>query len=428
MDFISTLKNQLLGDNVGKAAVYLGESESGITKAISGLFPAILGTIFSKASTQDGASAMLKAAKDAHKSGIAGNVMALFSGDASTVSQGGNLSQGLLGNNSNTIATAISSFAGIKSSSVTSLMGMIAPVVMGSVGKHAEARHLDATGFMDFARQNASGVQAMLPSGLANMATQFGLGSLPSIGNLSGTSTSASSSPTDTVKWMPIFLGVTGACLIIGLLWYFMQTKHSSTGVAIVTPAIEEPAAPVTTPVVSEPAAAVSTGHLDEKSGNFIYDSGNVTEFKLPDGTVIKAGETSSESKLFKMLNDASWTISEDKSKGWITLESVYFETGSSKLTTESQAQLQNIAGILKAFQTAELKMGGYTDNQGDSTKNVSLSQKRAEAAMAELVKLGTGKTRLKAEGYGPTHPVATNETNEGRAQNRRVDVRVTKK
>ena len=82
----------------------------------------------------------------------------------------------------------------------------------------------------------------------------------------------------------------------------------------------------------------------------------------------------------------------------------------------------------MKAYPNVELKMGGYTDNTGDAKKNVELSQKRAETAMQELVKLGVAAKRLAAEGYGDQHPIADNSTPEGRAKNRRIDIRVTKK
>ncbi|MNY64776.1 putative lipoprotein YiaD precursor [compost metagenome] len=72
--------------------------------------------------------------------------------------------------------------------------------------------------------------------------------------------------------------------------------------------------------------------------------------------------------------------------------------------------------------------MGGYTDNTGDASLNKTLSNDRANAAMQELVKLGIDANRLSAEGYGPEHPIASNDTPEGRAKNRRIDVRVSQK
>jgi len=74
------------------------------------------------------------------------------------------------------------------------------------------------------------------------------------------------------------------------------------------------------------------------------------------------------------------------------------------------------------------LKLGGYTDSDGDDNVNQKLSEARAMTAKTSLLKLGVGNARLEAEGYGETHPIcAANDTPECKAQNRRIDVRVTK-
>ena len=109
-------------------------------------------------------------------------------------------------------------------------------------------------------------------------------------------------------------------------------------------------------------------------------------------------------------------------------MDRLYFESGKSVLKETSQEQLKNIAAILKANPAVELKLGGYTDNTGDSAANVTLSQQRAASAKAELVKLGADEKRLAAEGYVPQYPVADNTSPAGKAQNRRIDIRVTKK
>jgi outer membrane protein OmpA-like peptidoglycan-associated protein len=111
----------------------------------------------------------------------------------------------------------------------------------------------------------------------------------------------------------------------------------------------------------------------------------------------------------------------------WFVLENVNFETGTEKFKPASEQNLKNLAEILKAYKGIELKVGGYTDNTGDSLKNNALSTKRAEAAVAQLVALGVEPNRLKPEGYGQQYPVADNATKEGQAQNRRVGFRVTK-
>jgi K(+)-stimulated pyrophosphate-energized sodium pump len=72
--------------------------------------------------------------------------------------------------------------------------------------------------------------------------------------------------------------------------------------------------------------------------------------------------------------------------------------------------------------------LGGYTDNTGDAAANLHLSDQRAKNVMAELVKLGVDPSRLEAQGYGDEHPVADNNTEEGRQLNRRISLRVTAK
>ncbi len=85
-------------------------------------------------------------------------------------------------------------------------------------------------------------------------------------------------------------------------------------------------------------------------------------------------------------------------------------------------------ASILKAYPNVNLKIGGYTDNVGDDAANLKLSAARAEATSKALLDRGIATGRLEAEGYGEQHPIASNETEEGRQRNRRIDVRVTKK
>jgi OmpA-OmpF porin, OOP family len=104
----------------------------------------------------------------------------------------------------------------------------------------------------------------------------------------------------------------------------------------------------------------------------------------------------------------------------------LYFNTGSSKLRPESEAKLREFAATLRSHPGAHLNLGGYTDNVGDESQNLKLSQRRADAVMAELTHKGIAADRLTAKGYGEDDPIADNGTAPGRAKNRRVSVGLT--
>ncbi|SMC84298.1 OmpA family protein [Moheibacter sediminis] len=163
--------------------------------------------------------------------------------------------------------------------------------------------------------------------------------------------------------------------------------------------------------------------------GNYIYEIGNLFDLSLPNGTKLNVGENSSENKFFKQLGDSTFSVSSDKTQGWITLDRVYFASGKSDLTGSSDEQIKNIVKILKAFPTATIKVGGYTDNTGGSDVNMKVSGERAKTVADQIIAEGIEASRLESEGYGAQHFVCpANDTKECQAQNRRVDIRITKK
>jgi len=107
--------------------------------------------------------------------------------------------------------------------------------------------------------------------------------------------------------------------------------------------------------------------------------------------------------------------------KGSITLEGVNFEYNSAALTVASNAPLDAVADGLKKHQRVKVEIQGHTDSTGSLAYNMKLSQKRADSVRDYLVHSGVNPDQLTTKGYGPTKPVASNKTAEGRAQNRRV-------
>ena len=150
---------------------------------------------------------------------------------------------------------------------------------------------------------------------------------------------------------------------------------------------------------------------------------------KLKDGVRQIIGANSTESKLYQFLIDPAKEVDEvDPTKGWIGFDRIYFDTNKATLTNESLWQLSNVASILKRFPAAKIKIGGYTDSSGNPLGNLKLSAERAKAAKIALVSLGVPAARLASTGYGVIDNIASNDTEEGRALNRRVSLQVIQK
>jgi len=107
-----------------------------------------------------------------------------------------------------------------------------------------------------------------------------------------------------------------------------------------------------------------------------------------------------------------------------LVLEGVNFETNSAKLKPESSQVLDRVAESLKANPSVRVEVAGYTDSAGKQAYNVDLSKRRAASVRDYLVSKGVAGSRLETKGYGPAHPVADNTTAQGRAKNRRVELK----
>jgi outer membrane protein OmpA-like peptidoglycan-associated protein len=108
-----------------------------------------------------------------------------------------------------------------------------------------------------------------------------------------------------------------------------------------------------------------------------------------------------------------------------IVLNNIYFETGKTSLNTSSSSDLEKLLQFLKDNPATTLEIQGHTDNTGSNSLNTKLSLLRATSVVNYLLNKGINKLRLTAKGFGPTIPVAPNTDKKGRAQNRRVEMKV---
>jgi outer membrane protein OmpA-like peptidoglycan-associated protein len=408
-NLLDSVKGIFTSDFVSNAASSLGESESSITKAISGIVPSVLGGVITKATSGDhGAGTVLQMAKDAAGSGASGNLSNLFSGGTNALSGGMDTVKGLLGDKVSGITSAISSYAGIKESSASSLLGAAAPAALGVLGQHAQQDNINAGSLAHMLSSQKDQILSALPSGLGSLSGLLGLGSVAS--SISGEIKQAASSAgsglgsaassisggvkqaaasashyADEAKekasggmkfLLPLILGI----LVIALLIYLFKGCNGS----------EAPvAAADTTQVHADTTAMAPAGPVSIK-------------VKLPDGTELDAYKGGIEDQLVAFLSTDYAKLGADSlKKTWFDFDNLNFKTGSAEITPESQHQIDNITAILKAFPKTKIKIGGYTDKTGSEPGNKKLSGERATAVKTALEKAGVGAQVIGADGYG---------------------------
>jgi len=128
-----------------------------------------------------------------------------------------------------------------------------------------------------------------------------------------------------------------------------------------------------------------------------------ISDFKLAQGAGIKTQETK--------FTDAK-----------IVTHGINFDINKADIKPESMGTLNAIAAILKSNPELKFEIQGHTDNTGNPASNLTLSQKRADEVMKQLISLGIDATRLSSKGFGDTKPISPNTSPEGKANNRRVE------
>ena len=109
------------------------------------------------------------------------------------------------------------------------------------------------------------------------------------------------------------------------------------------------------------------------------------------------------------------------------TLGDVLFEKSQADLRAESLANLERLVGFIQDYPERRVSIEGHTDSTGSEGFNLELSQRRAEAVRDALIDRGVSGRRLEAVGLGEAYPIASNDTDAGRRQNRRVEIIILK-
>ena len=403
---------------IDRASNQFGESGSSISKGIAALIPTMLAGFISRAERGDG-DGLLRDAHEAADSNVLNNLSELpETGVGSFLSGGIDRLRGMFGGQSDNIISSVTNFAGIKNTTAQGLLGLLAPLGLGVLGRHARENNLSAGGLTSFLSSQKSAVMSALPAG-------FSLGNLfdgdrerdrdrttANVGRTENLRTEHVDHHTEKRggnNWLWWLLLAAG---IAALLWYFTSDGCNRDDVD------DDTVATTTAPVTTDTTTTTTTTTTGTRES---------TRVRLANGEELNAYRGGVEDQLVACLNDAGCTAGNDR---WFDFDNINFETGSARLTSESQQQVANIAAILKAYPNAKIKIGGYTDKTGNDADNKRLSQQRADAVMAAIKSAGaTAGQLVGAEGYGSEFAkVDAAASDEERRSDRRIAVQLREK
>ncbi len=431
-NLLDMAKSYFSNELLSKASTHLDESESGISKVISAAIPSLVGTISDKASTHDGAATVLKMATDQNDSGILDSLGGFFNSDSNSdlLSKGSGILGSLFGNGgqSNMLTTLISSFAGVKGSSVGTILSMAAPALLGMIGKYTTENNVSASSLGSLLSSQKDAAMKMLPAGFSLPSLAGGGSNAASAVTVAATSAynNVEEKASSGIKWLLPLILLAG--LAVASYYFFQEgcTKPDNTATT------EENKVPTTTESAPNTNTAVEEPKItiDSLTGVVNYDLGTLGDLELPGGIKLTGVAANGfENTLVNFLKNGT-IDTVNKKANWFNIHDVQFVSGKTDYATpKAMAQIKNIAAILKAYPTAVLKIGGYTDITGDAAKNKALSQSRANKLMKDIIANGAGAAQIKeAVGYGSEFAVAKAGDKEGMARDRRTAAKVSSK
>lgn len=452
-NLIDEAKDSLTVDFLNEASQQIGETSAVIQTALNAALPTILSGLIQRVSEPGGVRSVMDLTARVTTPGRAvgnvaepaGGMRAQLTGNntagqfTSLLATGSNAIQSLFGTKAGAVIDAVASFSGLKTSSASSVMSLAGTVMLGVLGRRmatSTSGPLDVAGLLT---SQTNAVWQAMPVGLGAL-----LAMIPGFDlSISGLHSSSSAAPTPSVavpaslptegqysdyadsvnasapnRWLPWLLLVLGAVALFFILRSCQNGEPLNAEVpgANLTDSMNVASDATVDAVTDSAGSAISEG---------VADLGAFFKRKLPSGVELNIPENGIENKLVGFIEDTSKPV--DKTT-WFNFDRLLFDTGRATLQPASQEQLGNIADVLKAYPNVTIKLGGYTDNTGNAQANQKLSTDRADTVMHELIRLGIAPDRLAAEGYGAQYPLASNDTEAGRAQNRRIAVRVTRK
>lgn len=385
---------------LSKISPLLGEPEANVQKAVHGAIPMVLTDIVNKVHFPEGNTRVATLARQAAASDFFGQLHELNTGSGGLVAgsallnKGGDFARSLLGERTDPVISETGRYAGIGIPSASFITGLVSFAALDAVGRHIANSNVDGNGLVSWLKLQKDSIIHAIPAGL-QIKSALGIHHYPWDQSVRRRKNGG--------------LYIVLTLIILALLVFFLY-RSCGTVETGPTPAKDTTATAPATPAGKDTVATSSI------------------QVMLPNGKVLEAYKGGTEDRLVNFLNDPHAKL--DKKNGnWFDFTRIGFASNSASLLLESENQLKNIVAILGAFPRAKIKIGGYSDNTGDSTGNIRLSQQRADNILKKLKDLGAKPAQLAgAEGYGSNYPVGDNGTAAGRAINRRMSLNVKAK
>ena len=361
------------------------ESDAAVTKATDAAIPAFAATIANRSDEPGFMNEFVKLATGAVAySDVMATAMRLASSPSALDTTTPGWLATMFGKNVVSVTDSLTRYAGIRASTASSMLMAFAPIVLGYFGRLIRRHNLSATALAERMRAERPHIESAVPAGFEMPGIHQ---SYKATRELVDETTPHSAARHE--GWtLPIAALVAALCLS-GVVWWEMASSKYSVPVSD------------TTPVATGTTGTLLSRPFPEQS-RFAFRSG------------------SAEDRLSKYLaSSGSGSMNVD-------LDRIGFGMGSATLTPPSQAQIDDIAAILREYPNATVTVAGHTDDLGNEQANLALSFARAETVAKALINAGVTADRVHAEGYGSQKPVAGNSTARGRAQNRRVTLEVS--